>query len=361
MTPLSVVGAVAQAVKPLNKGVPGVPLHALDAIPDENTRQVLRSIVDGWHVRNGASGTGDNRFVTSRELDAIAGRVGGLAGQISETRALVAGFDPFGPGQINRLIDDLHSQIFESELFKKLEERVDFIDKPGGIFDRLDIAENAITEEKTLRINGDSALATSLSAINLRVGKAETLITNETKLRIDGDTALANSLQTLGTRVGNAEAALVTETNQRVNADNALQTSVTTQFAAVNDSLSVVRNATTTNANSVAALTTTVNTVQASVGNLSAAVAAETTARVNADGTLFAQYTVKVDTNGYVSGFGLANTSRNGTPTSSFIVRADSFSIVSPTGNRAALIMTNNTISVYDENGRLRVRIGRIA
>lgn len=48
--------------------------------------------------------------------------------------------------------------------------------------------------------------------------------------------------------------------------------------------------------------------------------------------SLEAQYTVKLDTNGYVSGFGLASTATGATPTSSFIVRADSFSIASPTG-----------------------------
>lgn len=39
------------------------------------------------------------------------------------------------------------------------------------------------------------------------------------------------------------------------------------------------------------------------------------------------QYTVKIDNNGHVSGFGLASTTVNGTPTSAFIVRADRFAI----------------------------------
>ena len=44
------------------------------------------------------------------------------------------------------------------------------------------------------------------------------------------------------------------------------------------------------------------------------------------------QYTVKIDNNGYVSGFGLASTPVNGTPFSDFIIRADRFSISSPSG-----------------------------
>jgi Domain of unknown function (DUF1983) len=61
-----------------------------------------------------------------------------------------------------------------------------------------------------------------------------------------------------------------------------------------------------------------------------AAIAQEATVRSQADGSLFAQYTVKIDNNGYVAGFGLASQTVNGIPTSSFMVRADSFSIVNP-------------------------------
>lgn len=46
-----------------------------------------------------------------------------------------------------------------------------------------------------------------------------------------------------------------------------------------------------------------------------------------------AQYTVKVDNNGYVSGFGLASTLVNGTPFSEFIVSADRFAIASSSGS----------------------------
>lgn len=44
------------------------------------------------------------------------------------------------------------------------------------------------------------------------------------------------------------------------------------------------------------------------------------------------QYTVKIDNNGYVSGFGLASTSTTAAPFSSFVIRADRFSVASPSG-----------------------------
>ena len=42
------------------------------------------------------------------------------------------------------------------------------------------------------------------------------------------------------------------------------------------------------------------------------------------------RYTVKIDNNGYITGFGLISDYNNGTPTSSFIVLADRFSVVTP-------------------------------
>ena len=51
-------------------------------------------------------------------------------------------------------------------------------------------------------------------------------------------------------------------------------------------------------------------------------------AQANDIGDLEAQYTVKVDANGYVSGFGLANTVNNATPSSEFFVNADRFAIL---------------------------------
>ena len=54
------------------------------------------------------------------------------------------------------------------------------------------------------------------------------------------------------------------------------------------------------------------------------------TAQKTATDGLRLQYTVKIDNNGYVSGFGLASDPVNGVPYSDFMVRADRFSISSP-------------------------------
>ena len=82
----------------------------------------------------------------------------------------------------------------------------------------------------------------------------------------------------------------------------------------------------------MAALSSTVTTLQATVGSNTTAIQTEATARVNADNDIYSKYSVKIDTNGYVTGFGLISTANNSTPYSEFTVRADRFAIGSPSG-----------------------------
>jgi len=73
----------------------------------------------------------------------------------------------------------------------------------------------------------------------------------------------------------------------------------------------------------IRAVTERITTLQTSVNGNTAAV--QTHARsING---LEAQYTVKVDVNGRVAGYGLATTPKNGTPESKFIVNADRFGV----------------------------------
>ena len=62
---------------------------------------------------------------------------------------------------------------------------------------------------------------------------------------------------------------------------------------------------------------------------------------------LSGQYSVKIDANGHVAGFGLSNTLVNGTPSSAFIVRADKFAIVNASDTSGGLgTTTPNSDSV---------------
>jgi hypothetical protein len=73
-----------------------------------------------------------------------------------------------------------------------------------------------------------------------------------------------------------------------------------------------------------------VKQVHVSDGLSSVALEQRFVAQRNTNNDLFGQYSVKIDNNGHVSGFGLSSTVVNGTPTSAFIIRADKFAIVDP-------------------------------
>lgn len=384
------------------RGVPGIPLGALDAIADQNTKLVLRSIVDGWHVRNGSSGKGDNAFVTQGELANLSGAVGGLQASVSRM-ASGQSSGTIKPGELSRIINDLQAQVIESQLFKELGERIDTIDlnvvaEQNARIAAIQAVATDLAAEAATRLGFDTAQgaqiatlqtttdtqatqilglttrigssestiinlqsttatqATALSSLTTRVGASESGITNlqqTTATQASSLTTLttrvgttesgistlntttanqATSLSSLATRVGSAETGLTNETIARANGDNAITTTVNTQFATVNTSLAALQTRQTTTANSVAALTSTISTLQSSIGDNSLAISTEATARVNADNDIYGKYAVKIDNNGYVTGFGLISASNNSTPFSEFIVRADRFAIASPSG-----------------------------
>lgn len=76
------------------------------------------------------------------------------------------------------------------------------------------------------------------------------------------------------------------------------------------------------------------------------AISTESDTRATADGKLFAQWSVKIDANGYVSGFGLATDNSNGTSFSDFMVRADRISFVSPSPTTTPYSRTISTVTV---------------
>lgn len=197
-------------------------------------------------------------------------------------------------------------------------------------------------------------------------------------------------------RIAATSAAVTSEITTRANKDNAMAAAINTLWAAVGGSAALIQDSqlasvtptavTASKWNSVVAAVTDPNTGQVNSASLKQEFNTYASTTNGALSTLSAQYTVKVDVNGYVSGFGLATTANNGTPFSEFIVRADRFAIASPAGSEVIpfivegnqvymssavfatksaasgerMEMDANSIRVYDGSGTLRVRIGRL-
>ena len=202
-----------------------------------------------------------------------------------ETKDGVLSADPAGgtnglvaiTGQnVGLLLDALGGELNESQLTQGLRSRIELIDGPSSTPGT--VAQRVLAEQ-TARSTADDALASSIS--------------------------------TLGATVNNNYSTL----------DSAIQAATSARSTAIS-----------TEANARQTLQSTVESINST---LTADIQTEATTRANETGSLFAKYTIKVDLNGYVSGFGLASTSNNGVPTSEFAIVADKFSI--------APVQTDNT------------------
>lgn len=205
---------------------------------------------------------------------------------------------------------------------------------------RLTSAEGTISSQSSDVTLLDSRLTTAegtVSGHSTAISSLETRATNT-----EGTvTAQASQISGLTSRMGSAESAIVSEAQTRASADSALTSNVNQLFASVGANTAAIQTeqlvrATTTGPNWASGTTYAAGKVVIYGGALYQCISSHYSSSGNAppNGTywksvtasLYSQYTVKTDVNGYVAGFGLANDG----VTSSFRVRADVFSIGSP-------------------------------
>jgi len=160
----------------------------------------------------------------------------------------------------------------------------------------------AIRSEKTARVTEDSALATQITTLDAVTGA-----------NIAG---INQTLTTHTTDISSTASALTTLTSSFTGAVGTLSSAIQEESKARSDAFETTAGQ--------------ITTLQSTTGENTVALATESGTRATQTGDLFAQYTVKTDLNGYVSGYGLASSVVNGVPSSEFSVRADSFNIAAP-------------------------------
>lgn len=190
----------------------------------------------------------------------------------------------------------------------------------------------ALQVELQVRTDGDTSLAQQASTLVAQAGANSAGLFVEQVARADADAASASQVSGLAAAAGATAAGLLTEVTVRANGDTALGSRVDSLAAAAGTNAAAIVAEQTVRANQDSAVASQITTLSAAVGTNTADLQTEATVRANADGALQAQYTVKVDVNGYVSGFGLASTLNNATPFSDFAIRADRFYIANPSG-----------------------------
>ena len=185
--------------------------------------------------------------------------------------------------------------------------------------------------------NSASSAATSASNASSYATSAETASSASTSAKVAAQSA-RDAAQV------SASAAATSASSASTKASEAGQSAISASNAATQASTSEANAGTYKNQASVSA-TNAANSAAAAAQDYTAV-----TARLNSAGGagvtveqslassassitgLKGQYTVKIDANGYVAGFGLASTAINGSTVSDFIVRADRFSIANPSG-----------------------------
>jgi len=250
-------------------------------------------------------------------------------------------------------INDHESRIDATEagLSAETSERASLAAQVRGGYSGTDanaVTQGLIYSERIARASADStevAARQSLSAkltgatdpTGLTLGTlASGLVFDEKTARVSAVGAVATSVSILEGRTSATEGAILTEQTVRAGNDNAIVSAINTMWAITGATTAISTSGSNLVTNWTSGQANYWNTLNAEVfttggQTIRAALSQEATVRASQTGDLYGQYTVKIDTNGYVAGFGLASSSSTaGVGTSSFVIRADKFAMVMP-------------------------------
>lgn len=173
--------------------------------------------------------------------------------------------------------------------------------------------------------------------LDISIASATTQLTAYTDALV---LAEATSRLELAAVLSDTQAALVSESEARATADSAEANARLALDATVNNpttglaaTKAAIDSEIIARATADSAIASDITTLQTTVGENTASIETNAT---SIDG-IEAKYTVKIDNNGYVSGYGLLSTDNNGTPLAEFAVIADRFSIAPVATNPTAV------------------------
>lgn len=287
--------------KQISAPVPGI--APVTAIGDPATRRVIQDLVDSHTTRNGRT---QERFLTEADVKDLAFQIVtlGLSNYAAAIEEGSAGGLP-GWGSVGAVVEALEQMVRNDPLFIKLGERIEFLTQQNSLaLAKIAAVGDGFVSERIERISGDAALLEENTSMKVTVGQNVAAILDEKTVRATQDSVLASAINTIFGGVGNSNA-LIQQGGQLAVNWNAAQAARWNQ------------------------LQTQVFTGDGRT--IRQALQEEVSVRADRDGKLSAHYTMKIDQNGWVSGFGLMSlTEPNSAATSAFYVRADRFAIGSP-------------------------------
>ena len=210
----------------------------------------------------------------------------------------------------------------------------------------------AVISEQTTRADADAATASQLNGVVSEAQNNRAAISSEIITRATATSAVASQLVGMEATVNNNTSALAAESTVRADDDSANAAQSTVIVSAVNTAQAAISTEATTRAANDTATASQITTLQSSVSGNTTSISTQQTA-VNG---LEAQYTVKIDNNGHVSGFGLASELVDGNISSDFMVAADRFSVVDPSA-----VAWYDLIKITDYGNSKRAVFGSLA
>jgi hypothetical protein len=252
---------------------------SVENLKDPELRRVLEPLFQGWNVRNAGSATGDDaQFITRAELRKWASSKDFLTGQFEGKGFGSGGGASGGPTKtqewVKGIISGVQDLIRGSEFFQSLGQQIERLKVPINAMKLgLDKMQTVIYEEITNRFNSTEAIVVALNQIFAGIPGT------------DGKPA---------------------------------------QFAMDSNKVTV-------SVTGAAALGENIHQVESDFNKKYVVVEQKFKTLATVDGKLVGSYTVKIDADGFVSGFGLSSTTEpGGSELSEFYIRADRFAIGSP-------------------------------
>jgi prefoldin subunit 5 len=300
--------------------------------------------------------------ITAAEFTAVFAPInsslGNLANQILGQNSTISSFSS-SLGTINTSISSMQAAIALLQQINGDEENVIAL----------------IETESEARVDGDTALATLISRIGA-AGSGTAFILDLNTVQVSPTETLGVRLSSISSSLASSAAAINTETTARTTADAALAQTISKIGASSTDGVSFILNldsvrvlpgetlgqrlnqiASATNAATAAvsseavtraaadsSFAATLSTLQSTVGGFTSSIQTLTTS-VNG---VQAQYSVKIDNNGRVSGFGLISQPINGTIVSTFNFNADVFRIWNGTSNVAPFVVEGGVVKIQN-------------
>jgi len=248
---------------------------------------------------------GDVITATSSDIVLLTARVGDNEGEISQLNTVTAGST---------------SLLVQS-----------FLELTGTVGD----AQGDITQLNTVDLSSTSALVQAHLTLSGSVGDAQGDIVQINTVDVTSTSALVQDFLTLSGAVDDAEGEIVQLNTVTVDSTSALVQAYLTLEGSVGDAEGEIVQLNTVTVDSTSALVQAHLAVSSTVGDNTSSIS---TQLESIDG-IEANYGVKVDINGRITGFGLNSTAKDATPTSEFYVIADKFAVVDPASTESTPIV----------------------